>query len=127
MRAHIIENGIVINTIEVESLDFMPNLLDAEIGGQIGDTWDGENFTPKAPVVEVPKEVTMRQAELALLAAGLLDDVEDFIATLTREAQITWKRSSVVQRSNPLIAVVANANGMTTAQIDQLFITAAGL
>lgn len=79
------------------------------------------------PVVDVPKEVTMRQAELALLDAGLLDDVEDFIATLSREAQITWRRSSTVQRSNPLIAVVANAKGMTAAQVDQLFITAAGL
>lgn len=82
---------------------------------------------PPTPAPIVPKEVTMRQAELALLDAGLLDDIEDFILTLNREAQITWRRSSVVQRTNPLIAVVANAKGMTKAQIDQLFIRAAGL
>ena len=32
MKAHIIENGIVVNTIEVESLDLMPNLVEATEG-----------------------------------------------------------------------------------------------
>ena len=45
MRAHVIENGVVVNTIVVESLDFMPNLVDATIGG-IGWAFDGVNFTP---------------------------------------------------------------------------------
>ena len=45
MRAHIIENGIVTNTIEVESLDFMPNLISGETGG-IGWLYDGANLTP---------------------------------------------------------------------------------
>lgn len=47
MRAHIIENGRVVNTIEVASLDFMPGLIDAdEHGGSIGDEWDGLAVTP---------------------------------------------------------------------------------
>lgn len=48
MRAHVIENGVVVNTILVKSLDFMPNLVDASLGGKRGDLWDGEFFT--APV-----------------------------------------------------------------------------
>ena len=48
MRAHIIDNGIVTNTIEVERLDFLPNLIDGSEGG-IGWTWDGEQFAPPAP------------------------------------------------------------------------------
>lgn len=46
MRAHVIKDGIVVNTIEVESLDFMPNLIDAEQGGSIGWIYDGKNLTP---------------------------------------------------------------------------------
>jgi hypothetical protein len=45
MRAHIIENGVVVNTIEVKSLDFMPGLVEATAGG-IGWTFDGTNFAP---------------------------------------------------------------------------------
>ena len=60
MRAHVIENGKIINTILVESLDFMPGLISAENGGSIGDTWDGENFTP--PVIPEPELPTITEA-----------------------------------------------------------------
>lgn len=49
MRAHVVEDGVVINTIEVDSLDFMPGLIDGSIGS-IGWFWDGRNLTdPNAP------------------------------------------------------------------------------
>lgn len=38
MRAHILDkDGVIANTIIVTSLDFLPGLVDAAIGGQIGD------------------------------------------------------------------------------------------
>lgn len=58
MRAHIIEGGKVVNTIEVESLDFLPNLIDAALGGKIGDLWDGNAFS--AP----PQDDSLRRAEI---------------------------------------------------------------
>ena len=45
MRAHLIKNGIVKNTIIVKSLDFCPGLIDASNGGKIGDIWNGSSFT----------------------------------------------------------------------------------
>lgn len=58
MRAHIIENGIVTNTIEVESLDFMPNLVDGENGGGIGDIYEnGEFKTPPVDLEALSKEI----------------------------------------------------------------------
>jgi hypothetical protein len=121
MRAHQIENGVVVNTIEVESLDFLPNLIEAT-EGSIGWLWDGENFiAPVAPPAPVPQQVTMRQACLALENAGILDDVEALVATLPRPYQIEWERASVVQRDNMLVEVVRAQQGMTTEQIDDLF------
>lgn len=39
MNAHQLdENGIILNTIEVASLEAFPNLVDAKIGGQRGDS-----------------------------------------------------------------------------------------
>jgi hypothetical protein len=37
MRAHILENGVIVNTVEVDSLDALENLVDASNGGSIGD------------------------------------------------------------------------------------------
>lgn len=50
MRAHVLENNIVVNTIEVDDLDFLPNLIDGEVGG-IGWVFDGKKlYDPNAPI-----------------------------------------------------------------------------
>ena len=127
MKAHQIQNGVVVNTIEVESLDFLPNLIEATTGG-IGWTWDGETFTaPPAPPTPIPQFVTMRQARLALLAAGLLDLVETAIAGAGPAAKIEWDYATEVQRASGLVPAMATALGLTDTQIDALFVQAATL
>jgi hypothetical protein len=55
MRAHVIENGFVVNTIAVDSIEFFPGLIDADHhGGGIGDAWDGESL--KSPPTPLPDE-----------------------------------------------------------------------
>lgn len=72
MRAHVIENGVVVNTIEVDSLNFMPNLVEAT-EGSIGWLYDGQTFTnPNPPVVvAAPAEPTKEEllAQINALAA----------------------------------------------------------
>jgi hypothetical protein len=61
MKAHIIENGVVVNTIEVESLDFMPGLVEATVGGP-GWLYDGANFSaPPEPEVVAPPAPTKEE------------------------------------------------------------------
>lgn len=85
------------------------------------------------PVVhpEVPQSVTMRQARLALLQAGKLSAVDAAIAGMVGvegdAARIEWEFSSEVKRNQPLVLALAPVLGMTSDQIDQLFIAAAGL
>ena len=69
MRAHIIENGIVVNTIEVESLDFLPGLVNASKGGAIGWHYDGNTFTPPAPVAPVVEPAPTKEQLMAELQA----------------------------------------------------------
>lgn len=80
-----------------------------------------------APVV--PKAVTMRQARLALLGAGVLAGVDaaiDAMSEPTRSAaRIEWEYSGEVQRHNGFVAALGPALGMTGEQIDALFIAAA--
>jgi hypothetical protein len=135
VRAAIIVDGKVDNIIEVAALDALPgtNLVEAPTAS-IGDAWDGEQFTQPtaqpAPV-EVPAQVTMRQARLALLSAGLLAQVDPAIESLDSPekemARIEWDYSSAVSRHRPLVVMLGQKLGLDDEALDQLFITAAGL
>lgn len=82
-----------------------------------------------APYVAPPPppitQVSMRQARLALLSAGLLDDVEAAIAQADRAVQIEWEYATVVDRASPLVEAIGTALGLTDVQIDALFADAA--
>ena len=71
MKAHIIENGVVVNTIEVESLDFMPNLVDGENGGAIGDGYKNGQFLKPEPPAKSPEQL---QAEIVEATQQRLDN-----------------------------------------------------
>ena len=77
--------------------------------------------------VPIPQSVTMRQARLALLGAGLLDTVETAIAGVGPAAKIEWDYATEVQRASGLVPAMATALGLTEDQIDALFIAAAAL
>lgn len=131
IRAAEIVDGKVVNIILAESLDFKPNLVEAG-SANIGDSYaDGVFSPPPPPPPEVPRQVTMRQARLALRAAGKLADVDDAIASLPspqkEEAQIEWEFSSVVERERQLVQMLGPALGLSESDLDQLFITAATL
>jgi hypothetical protein len=83
-----------------------------------------------APAI-VPAKVTMRQARLALLAAGLLDDVEAAIDALPepprRAARIEWEFSSEVFRDRDFVLMLGQALGLDSEEMDALFIEAATL
>lgn len=93
---------------------------------------EGKTILPYvAPPTPVPTAVTMRQARLALLGAGLLDDVEAAINALPspqkEAARIEWEYSQEVQRHNGFVSVLAPSLGLTESQLDQMFIQAATL
>lgn len=84
-----------------------------------------------SPTPFIPEFVTMRQARLALLAAGLLANVDTAIDSLpspTKEAaRIEWDYSSTVERHRGLVQSLGATMGLTDAQLDALFIQAATL
>jgi hypothetical protein len=48
MNAHQLDaNGVILNTIVVDSLNVFPNLIDASVGGTVGDTWNGTAIVKK--------------------------------------------------------------------------------
>ena len=83
------------------------------------------------PEVIIPQRITARQARLALLNAGLLDDVEAIIealpANVRSQVRIEWDRATHVERGSQVTQMVATALGLTSAQVGALFVAAAAL
>lgn len=71
--------------------------------------------------------VSMRQARLALLSAGLLDDVNLHIVGMSKAVQIEWEYASEVDRNSDLISQLAVELGFSESQIDDLFVQAIAL
>ena len=78
-----------------------------------------------------PTVVTMRQARLALLGAGLLDSVNAAIAAMPgidgEAARLEWEYAATVDRASQLVASLTAALSLTVEQLDSLFTQAASL
>lgn len=93
---------------------------------------DGNVVLPaNEPVFGVPQVVTMRQARLALLGAGMLGAVTTAINNLPEPdrsvATIEWEYSQEVNRNRALIQALGPLLGLSNEQLDGLFIMAATL
>lgn len=74
----------------------------------------------------VPREVEGYQAKLALLEAGLLGMVDQYITSSSdEELKIRWRYGSKLRRDSSYISAAAVALGLTDEQLDELFIRAA--
>ena len=77
---------------------------------------------------KVPTVVTIRQARLALLQSGLLDDIDAAIAASTdRALKIEWEFATEFRRDWPALISMQPALGLTDPQVDDLFVLAATL
>lgn len=116
MRAHIIENGIVVNTIEVESLDFLPGLVEAtEVA--IGWSYDGEKFTPP-PEPEGPSQFEKDQSRYAKRAA-VKDELMAYMAAdnMGRVRSGVWSVADLTSLLDDPAVVAANSL-MTTLSFE---------
>lgn len=136
-RAALVRGGVVENVI-IAGEGFDPGegceLIAVHDTSLVGPGWtfDGALFAaPAAPRPLVPEAVTARQARLALLGAGKLAHIEQALGAMPgvqgEAARIEWEYATDIRRDSPLIAALAPALGLTEAQVDALFIAAAGL
>jgi hypothetical protein len=79
------------------------------------------------PAVRVPSSVSARQFKLQLLADGLLDQVEAFVASQGKAVQIAFEYSGSFVRSEPMMAAGFAALGKSAADVDAFFMAAAKL
>ena len=114
-----------------------PNAPVRIVNGQSGPRTDDELAALQAERAAwaqrqaVPEVVTMRQARLALLGAGLLSQVDVTVNAMPAPhdaaLRIWWEYSTTVERNNATVLQLASALQLTSQQLDALFVAAAGL
>ena len=130
MRTAIIETGEVINVIlgQIEGSIEIPD----DFG--IGDLYENGEFK-KAPItpvepepIKVPTQITPRQIRQQLTAIGLRKTVEDLIsASDDYDLKDWWNHSQDFQRSHHILKEMGEKLGLTSEQLDEMFIEASKL
>lgn len=86
-------------------------------------------YIPPAPII--PQVITSRQGKLALLDAGIYQQVVSAIDSMAGDAgvraKITWESASEFRRDDPVLCSIAAALGLQGEQIDQMFVHGATL
>ena len=77
----------------------------------------------------IPQSVTRFQARAALHLAGLFEQVETLMQSPETDmiARLAWQDAQEFKRNSPTVLAMASALNLTEAQLDELFITAAGI
>ena len=98
---------------------------------ELGWVFDGVDFTapptPEPTPEPVPLSITPRQIRLQLTAMGLRQQVEDWVATQPLTTKDWWEFSLSIDRNNQMLIDAAAHFGLTSEQLDQLFIDASKL
>ena len=128
MHAHQLNtHGEIINTIIVDSLDAFPGLVDASIGGGIGDSVIDGLLVKRTFVTQIPKSVSPRQIRQALTRAGLRASVEAAVAAGDQDIKDWYEFATDFERSNPVVASLGAALNVSDEQLDALWILAEAL
>lgn len=132
MNAHQLDaNGVIINTVVVNDLSVLPNLVDASIGGSIGDSIINGQLVTKIVTVPVPESVPSLNARLTMIANGWMAPVRAYLEAMTgpegEQAREYFDRALTFKRNHPLVVAVPAAIGKTPEEVDELFRQAASL
>jgi hypothetical protein len=104
----------------------LPELSGEQVALWIGSDWQVLESRPEVVVPKyVPQEITMRQCRLALLAKDLLATVDTAIEDMNNAAiAIEWEYATTVQRNSDLVINLCTQLGMSSDEIDDLFVYA---
>lgn len=109
------------STAEIYKWNF-PNLTQPT-PQQIVATWAARS----SELSTVPTSCTRKQGNLALLQMGHLDQIESLVAAAPRKVKIAFDEAATYERADANLIYVANAAGMSSADLDALFTLAVTL
>jgi len=82
---------------------------------------------PPRPEPKIIPAISAAQAKVALLHFELLGQVKTLLPTFGEEVQLWYDNASTWERTNPYIQAFSDALGLTSEQVDDMFIYASDL
>lgn len=89
--------------------------------------WIEEGNTPEPAdiiPVPVPQIISRFQAKAVLLQMELLDDVETLMTSASPIVKLAWENAIEFNRQSPSLLAMSSALGLSSEQLDALFIEA---
>lgn len=131
MRIAQLTDNVVTNIIIADdSYILLPHDVESDFAN-IGDVFDGENFsanTDNADSPLVPGTIPLWAARTVLQQGNLLDAATTAVNQSTDLAlKNVWEYGNFINRNSPAIQSLATALGLTSAQVDEMFIAANNL
>lgn len=80
---------------------------------------------PEPAEAVVPSEISAAQARVHLRRSGLRDQVEALVASSSDEIRDWYEYASVWHRENTNVAAMSSMIGLSSDQVDELFVAAA--
>ena len=90
------------------------------------------HLNPPPPPPTVPEQVTRAQGKAALITAGLWPDVLAYVEAITDPtekalAEVALGDTTHWRRDSPTMQAISTSLGISSEQMDELFIQAAGI
>lgn len=132
MNAHQLDaQGVIINTIVVDTLVAFPNLVSAAIGGAIGDRVVNGTVAPAQKPAVLAESVAMLNLQLVLINDGKMAQVEYIINNMEGDdgarARAYWAKALTARRDNYLVEQLWPAIGYDLAGFNDAWRRAAAL
>ena len=109
-----------VEATEKPSADVVAKADPIVIDGVWTQQWTSRDFTTEELV---PAKISMRQARLVLNANGLLDTITNAInASSDEEMKIEWEYATEVERNWTSLVALTASLGMSSDDVDNLFI-----
>ena len=125
------EHGFIINDVTFVPKKTSGYIMD-EIIKYIQDGFEYSKHEPKnTPKIDkiIPSKVTIRQAKLALLDFGLLDEVDVIFQSpnVPQKTKIEWEYANEIERRWVDASGILSYLGFEKEQVDELFLHASSL
>lgn len=127
-KAFVDANGVYLMSFDGDDVEAPEGAIEVPTAPyDARQVWNSTSGEWRAAPEQIPTSVTARQFKLQLLAAGLIDQVDAWVAAQDRATKLAYEYSGTFVKSEPMMQAGFVALGFTDQQRDDFFLAASKL